>query len=71
MTKKERIAKLEKELEELKQRIETLETFRIVGVGIDPYKYIPPSNPWTLPPNYPTPIITWQYFSDTTTAKIK
>ena len=68
MKKKERIEQLEKKIEELENRILELETFRIVGVGVDPYKYIPPSNPWTLPPYYPVPTITWKYYRDSTTA---
>jgi hypothetical protein len=64
MKNKERIAQLEKKVEELENRIRELETFRIVGVGIDPYKYIQPSNPWTSPPNYPYPTITWQEWQD-------
>jgi len=55
MTKKERIVKLEKELEELKQRVSILEATRIIGVGISPDAFLPkPYDPFI----YPT--ITWQ-----------
>ena len=70
MKKKERIEKLEQEVEELKKRLEELETFRIIGVGIDPYKYIPPSNPWIPNPNYPYPTVTWQHVPDTTMRQV-
>lgn len=75
MTKKERIAQLEKEVEELKQRLQILEMCRVFGVGDDTIPYLP--NPY-LPDNYKLPvwpktgdplrpIITW---SDSTTSKI-
>ena len=67
MNKKERIEQLEKKIEELENRIIELESYRIIGVGIDPYKYPPTPEPWTLPPNYPYPTITWQYVPDTKT----
>ena len=53
MTKKERIAKLEKEIEELKHRIEILEMFRVIGVGDNPSPYLP--KPY-LPDDYKFPI---------------
>ena len=67
MTKKERITQLEKELEELKQRVMILESLGLIGVGDihDPWTPAPiyPIYPWTPTIPYPYPIITW---SDTT-----
>ena len=69
MTKKERIAKLEKELEELKQRIVMLELDKLAGKEtknpwVWPNPEPIPTYPYT-PPAYPFgyPIITW---NDTT-----
>ena len=59
MTKKERIAQLEKEVDELKQRIATLEQIRIVGIG-DIRPYIPSPEPYTYPVTHPwIPVITY------------
>jgi len=68
MKKKERIAQLEKEVEELKRRIETLEMFKVIGVGENPSPYLPKpylpddyTYPYTTPTTvpFPYPIITW------------
>ena len=77
MTKKERIAQLEKEVEELKQRLQVLEMHRIIGIGDNPIPYLPkpylPDDykyPWypntgdPFPPYFP--IITWSDISTST-----
>lgn len=47
MTKKERIAQLEKELEKLKQRVAELETMRVIGIGDIPnIPWQPSPDPW-------------------------
>ena len=55
MTKKERIAQLEKQVEELKQRVATLEVIRVIGVGDIPNIHFQPQpwiNPWSNPTYY-------------------
>lgn len=79
MKKKERIAQLEKEIEELKNRILLLEMYKTIGIGDNPSPYLPkpylPDDykyPYTTPTTptipYPFPIITWQYVPDTKTS---
>lgn len=53
MTKKERIAQLEKEVEELKQRLQILEMYRnVIRIGDNPDPYLP--KPY-LPDDYKYP----------------
>ena len=76
MTKKERIKQLEKEVEELKQRLQILEMPRVIGIGDNPAPYLPkpylPDDykyPWypntgdEFPPYLP--IITWSDSTNT------
>lgn len=68
MTKKERIEKLEKEVDELKKEIEMLKMSRAMGLDDTPKPYQPythyPNYPYISPPNMPCPTITWQGWLD-------
>lgn len=68
MTKKERIAKLEQELAEVRRRLDVLEQWRIIFPQAPLAPYVPgtpdPHKPWTGDPNstgtpmWPPPVIT-------------